>query len=369
MTRVAFPFVGDTIGGSHVSAALLMQALPEFGFTPVALLHHDGPLADYLSDRNLASQRVDLPHLSAGDAGLPALGRIATIAPRLALQLRRDDFALVHANDGRMIASWMPAGRLAGIAGVAHRRTRWVSSRLAHLSLRAARRIIAISEYVRAGLPADLASRTRVISNAFTEPAGDRAAALGILGIDAGDRRPVVGFVGTLQAQKRPDVFVEAATLLVRNGSDARFVLAGRDGDRSDVLRKCASDHGIADRVTFSGFHPNASELIAGFDLLLAPAVNEGHGRTLVEAMLAGVPVVAADSGGHREIVAHGETGLLVPADDPAALADAAQTLLSSPDDRQRLASNAQRWTAEMATPRAHGEAVAGVYRELLTAR
>lgn len=369
MTRVAFPFVGDTIGGSHVSAALLMQALPEFGFTPIALLHHDGPLADYLAERNLASQHVGLPHLVTGDAGVRALFKIGAIAPRLARYLRQDDFALVHANDGRMIASWMPAARLAGIVGVAHRRTRWVPSRMAHLSLRAAHRVIAISEYVRSGIPDDLASRTRVITNPFIVPVGDRAAARVRLGIDPGDPRPVVGFVGTLQAQKRPDVFVEAAAHLIRDGSDALFILIGRDGDRSDALRTSVSDKGIADRVIFSGFHSDAAELIAGFDLLLAPAFGEGHGRTLVEAMFAGVPVVAADSGGHGEIVAHAETGLLVPVDDAAALADATRTLLSSPSDRQRFADNARRQAAGMTTARTHADAVAGVYRELVAAR
>lgn len=369
MKRIAFPFVGDTLGGSHVSTSLLMQALPEFGFDPIALLHHDGPLADYLADRKFTCEYVNLPYLAAEQAGLPALARLAVIVPQLALQLRRGNFALVHANDGRMIAAWMPAGRLAGVASVAHRRTRWTPSRLAHLSLRAAQRIIAISDYVQAGLPTDLASRSRVINNPFTKPSGDRAVALSKLGFELDDQRPLVGFVGTLQAQKRPDVFVEAAAHLINNGSNAQFVLVGRSGDRSDALRSLVTNFGITDRVTFSGFQPDAAELIAGFDLLLAPAINEGHGRTLVEAMLAGVPVIAADSGGHREIVAHGTTGLLVPPDDAVALSVAAETLLSSADHRHRLIRNAQDQAAEMTTPRAHAEAVAAVYNELLAAR
>jgi glycosyltransferase involved in cell wall biosynthesis len=123
---------------------------------------------------------------------------------------------------------------------------------------------------------------------------------------------------------------------------------------------------GLDGIATFAGFRPDAGEWLAGCDLLLAPAVEEGHGRTLVEAMTAGVPVVAASSGGHLEIIEPGRTGILVAPDDPQASAQAALTLLAEPARARALADSAQRWAQANFSAAAHAEAVAAVYRSLL---
>jgi hypothetical protein len=165
--RVAFPFVGDTIGGSHVSAALLMSELPRLGFSPVAIVHQDGPLLTWLQGRGLDCLRADLPRLSPGAGGIPAVLKIFMIAPQLALFLRKNNFALVHANDGRMITSWMSAARLAGCKTVAHRRTRWSVSRLSDIAFSFAQKVIAISRYVETTLPDSLRGKSVVIANPF----------------------------------------------------------------------------------------------------------------------------------------------------------------------------------------------------------
>ena len=114
----------------------------------------------------------------------------------------------------------------------------------------------------------------------------------------------------------------------------------------------------------FAGFQPNPSFLLAGCDLLLAPAVNEGHGRALVEAMLAGTPVIASASGGHQEIVRQNETGILVAPEESEAMADAAVALLNIPD-RTAMTAVAGTWARQSFLPR-HGKAVASLYRASL---
>lgn len=365
--RVMFPFVGDSVGGSHVSAALLMAALPEQGFSPLAVVHRDGPLHAWLRLRGLPVMRADLPFLSVG-GGMAGFVRIAAAAPRLALFVRSNELAIVHANDGRMIATWMPAARLAGSVAIAHRRTRWSPSRLAHLGLRLASGIVTVSDYVRDSLPADLRRRAAVIANPFELEQGangdGRAAIRGLVGGDG----PVVAFVGTLQPQKRPDVFLRAAAVVHRKRNDVRFVLIGRDNGMDESLRGLCQELGIGGVTTFAGFRDDARQLLAGCDLLLAPAVDEGHGRVLVEAMSAGVPVVAAASGGHLEIVQPGRTGLLVPADEPDALAEAALGLLAEPGRAQTLIEAARVYVTSSFSPRAHASTVAALYRQLLAA-
>jgi glycosyltransferase involved in cell wall biosynthesis len=364
-TRVLFPFVGDSIGGSHVSAALLMAALPEQGFSPLAVVHRDGPLKSWLRSRDVPVVAADLPFVSAR-GGITSFASIVSAAPRLALYARSNNFAIVHAHDGRMIATWMGAARLAGSVAIAHRRTRWSPSRLSHLSLRLASGIVAISDFVRDSLPVDLHQRTVVIANPFESEArvadGGRAEIRRLVGGEG----PIVAFVGTLQPQKRPDVFLRAAAIMHSKRIDIRFVLIGRDDGMGEPMRYLCQELGIDGITTFTGFRDDARQLLGGCDLLLAPAVDEGHGRVVVEAMLAGVPVVAAASGGHLEIVQPDRTGLLVPADTPYALADAALGLLGDAGRTQNLIKSALSYVNLNFTPHAHAAAVAALYKQFL---
>ena len=364
--RVAFPFVGDTIGGSHISAALLMAELPRHGFSPVAIVHQDGPLLPWLEKRGLNFVRADLPMLQSGAAGIAAVLRIVSIAPRLALFLRRNGFALVHANDGRMITSWMPAARLAGCATVAHRRTRWSVSRLSDIAFSFAQKVIAISRYVESTLPALLSSKSIVIANPFERFDISRSDARRHVAVLVGADGPVIAFIGTLQRQKRPDIFLRSAAIIQAQCPDLRFLMIGRDGDEGAAARTLCAKLNLDGVVTFAGFRPDAGECLAGCDLLLAPAVEEGHGRTLVEAMNASVPVIAAASGGHPDIIEQDRTGLLVTPDDPQALADAALALLADPARAGIMANAARAWAHATFSIEAHAGAVAEVYRGLL---
>jgi len=101
---------------------------------------------------------------------------------------------------------------------------------------------------------------------------------------------------------------------------------------------------------------------MVGFDVLVVPAVEEGFGRTLVEAMLCGTPVVAADDGGHREIIRHGETGFLVRSDDLDAFADTVTGLLENPELANAIATAAREEALQRYSVKTHVEKVGAVY-------
>jgi glycosyltransferase involved in cell wall biosynthesis len=148
----------------------------------------------------------------------------------------------------------------------------------------------------------------------------------------------VIGNVARLVEQKNQRALVDAAPAILERFPDARFVVAG-DGPLRGELERRAS----ALPFEFLGNRGDVPELLAGLDVFAFPSLFEGLCLAVIEAQAAGVPVVATPVGGIRETVVDGETGLLVPCGDAAALAAAVCRLLADPALAQRLAGAARR--------------------------
>jgi glycosyltransferase involved in cell wall biosynthesis len=148
--------------------------------------------------------------------------------------------------------------------------------------------------------------------------------------------RPYVLGVGRLEAQKGFDVLIRAAARLEHR--EAELVLAG-EGSQRLALEALAAAEGIAARVRFLGATDRKATvaLLRGAAVVACPSRFEGLPLVCVEAFAAGRPVVGSTVNGIPEIVRHEETGLLVPPDDPAALARALDRLLAAPDVGDRL--------------------------------
>lgn len=163
-------------------------------------------------------------------------------------------------------------------------------------------------------------------------------------------------FVGRLDRQKGVDVLVRAAAEL----ADVRFDLAG-EGPERDALQAQARD---LPNVRLLGFRPDVPELLARADALALPSRWEGMPNVLLEAMAAGVPVVATRVAGSADLVEDGVNGLLVEPDDPRALASALVRLRDDGPLRTRLAE-AGRLTASKHAPEAIADAYKALYRSL----
>jgi glycosyltransferase involved in cell wall biosynthesis len=131
---------------------------------------------------------------------------------------------------------------------------------------------------------------------------------------------PIIGYIGQLIARKDIQTLLSAFAQLNRN--DARLVLVG-EGDARDSLENQAHSLGVADRVLFTGFLPDRLAWLKAFDVFVHPSHLEGIPRCLMEAMAAGIPVIASDIPGNRDIVLDMETGLLFPVGDIRALTHA----------------------------------------------
>ncbi|MHB8898209.1 MAG: glycosyltransferase [Thermoguttaceae bacterium] len=165
--------------------------------------------------------------------------------------------------------------------------------------------------YTRRGLPAE---KFVVIPNAIGPPRPSttpREVLLDELGLPPGSR--LIGLVGRLWAQKRVDDAIWAADLLKRVRSDTHLLVLG-DGPLRDRLRKFRDKVEIRDRVHFLGHRDDAWRIVPHFDILWSTSAYEGQSNAILEAMSHGIPVVATDIPGTRDLVVPDVTGRLVSA-------------------------------------------------------
>ncbi|WP_298817082.1 glycosyltransferase family 4 protein [Chloroflexus sp.] len=174
---------------------------------------------------------------------------------------------------------------------------------------------------------------------------------------------PLLLFVGRLQPWKGVETAIRALPHIPR----AILLIAG-DGEDRSRLAAIAAELGLSARVRFLGSVPRwqLPGLYASVDLLVATSyASETFGIGPVEAQACGLPVVATRFGGFPEVVADGQTGLLVPPRDPVALAAAINTLLADPNRRAAMAAAAPVWAAQFAWP-AVVDRIEAVYRSVL---
>jgi glycosyltransferase involved in cell wall biosynthesis len=147
---------------------------------------------------------------------------------------------------------------------------------------------------------------------------------------------PLVGNVAALAAHKGQQHLVAAAARVVRELPDTRFLILG-EGELREALERQIKDLGLDRHVFLGGFRADVLGLMKSFDLFAMSSVTEGLGSAVLEAMACERAVVATRAGGIPEAVADGETGLLVPPNDDAALATAIVRLLKDASMRQRF--------------------------------
>jgi glycosyltransferase involved in cell wall biosynthesis len=176
--------------------------------------------------------------------------------------------------------------------------------------------------------------------------------------------RPVVGCAARFEDQKRLDLLLQAVARL----PTVHVVLVG-DGTGRPALEELAASLGMRERLAITGWQPDARPYIAGFDVFVLPSRDEAFPLTIVEAMLSSTPVVATDVGSVREAVIDGETGLLVPSGDPAALAGAIGRVLDERGLGARLVANARALASKEFTSTAMAAAYDRLWTGLLERR
>ncbi|MBI3948855.1 MAG: glycosyltransferase [Acidobacteria bacterium] len=152
----------------------------------------------------------------------------------------------------------------------------------------------------------------------------------------------IIGTVGRLTPQKAHHIFLEAAALVKKSCERIKFIIVG-DGELRQELERRAQQLGLNEEVLFTGYCRDVPRLLSVFDIFVLSSEFEGLPLSILEAMAAGRPIVATRVDGVPEAVVEGETGLLVPPRDPAALATAILKLFQNPPLAQAMGQAGRR--------------------------
>ncbi len=299
---------GADAGGAELFFERLTEALHRAGDTILPVI------------RRNENRAARLRRAGLDPAQLPFRGLLDPVTkPLLARLLRRFEPRIAIAWMNRAAAAtptgaWLKVGRLGGYYDLRYYRG------CDHLVGNTA----GITAWIRSqGWPA---ARVHHLPNFAPDLLGASPAAM--------PGKPTILALGRLHRNKAFDILIHAAATL----PDTHVLIAGEGPERS-ALERLARDLGISDRIHLPGWRDDQAALLAGCDLLVCPSRHEPLGNVVIEAFAAARPVIASAVAGPSELIDPGRTGLLVPPDDPAALASAIRTVLHDPSLAATLAS------------------------------
>jgi glycosyltransferase involved in cell wall biosynthesis len=332
------------IGGTERQAVELLKRLNRKRYdVRLAVLRKGGLL--YREIEPLFPAISEFPLTSFYNANaVKQLGRLC----RLMLHERID---ILHAHDFYSGFIGAAAARLVGVRVIASQRHLKLSDREVHrwgtrVIHRLAHRILVNSEAIREKIIAEDNANPDKIAVVKNGVVSIKTAATSRSGLrrelKLEDDAKLIGIVARLQQVKGHRFFIEAAAGALRGGADAHFVLVGNGPLRGEIEKQIA-DVGITARVHLLGDRSDVASLIPALDLLALTSLHEGLPNAVMEAMAAGVPVVATAVGGVKELISDGETGYLAPPADSAALAARILFALEDEANRARITAAARR--------------------------
>ncbi len=382
-TTVCFPFIGDDVGGSHISAIKLIQGLNRQRFNPIIVLHDEtAELANLLTRKGLSFIRApDVQLMQSrrmagnGQQGSSIWTYLTNTLPKLRSFLRNHDVDIVHTNDGRIHANWAIAARTAGAKLLWHHRGDPDANGVNILAPLLANHIVTVSNFSRPRRPIlPVRHKTTVVHSPFDHPTmTDRLQAHKAFAseLDLPPETRFLGYFGGLIDRKRPVKFVEIVHAFIKRHPEIPvagliFGISPPDGPPlEEAVRDRALRLGISGNIHLMGFRQPVEPCMCAVDILLVPAVNEPFGRTLIEAMFLGTPVVATNHGGNPEAIADGENGFLVEPENPETFVAPIHRLLTDRTCWQRTSDTAQRQALSSYSVAKHIDSIAAIYERL----
>lgn len=294
--------------------------------------------------------------------------RILPASRRIGQRLKTGGYDLLYMNNQPSSnLEGILAAESAGVASIQHSRVAVELNQIEAKAVnRVVKRVICVSRGVAEGLTGSGVDPKicTVVYNGIdpgVTPRKDKAEIRKTLGIRDGTK--VIGTAGSLIKRKRVDLFIEAFSRL--KGRDVVGLIVGA-GSEEGGLKALAAKRGVADRVIFTGFTPDAISYINAMDVFVLPSGKEGLPRVILEAMLMGRPVVAFDVVGPSELVVDKKTGFLLKDSGWVQIAEAVDALLNDADMMVRMGQAGRQRVVEGFSIDKYIKGVHGVFEEVL---
>lgn len=393
------------LGGSTIGLYELVRGLDKSEYEPIILFHGPNPYRQQFRDLGLQVLTLSEASPAASEAissrdVAASLGRFSQgladgyraakqlyaftrfdlpVARRVAHLMKEQAIDLVHHNNNLPgNRATVVAASLAGLPQVCHvrmlHRFGFIEKYLARFVNAFIYMSTAIEQvYRQLGVPA---SKGHVVFDAFEATDYETASRPSAVRAEFGltDADCVIANVGRIEWWKGQDYFIQAMAQVTKKQPRAKALIVGspaptpRGRAYFQRLQELVKDLNLSDNVIFTGFRHDVSQLMAAADVIVhSSSEPEPFGRVVVEAMMAGRPVVATAAGGVLDIVEDQTTGLLVPIQDPTAMAQAISQLL---DDQQRARIMGQRAAArarERFSVNQHVARVQHIYESILS--
>lgn len=350
--KILYAITKSNWGGAGVYVYTLATHAKEAGYTVAVAVGTEAPIG---GREGVLSQKLAVAGVRTIFQG--SLSRDISVTREvraffsLLRTIRAEKPDILHLNSSKAGGLGALAGRLSGVPNIvftahgwAHREARNPLSRvliwfLSWMTVALAHRVIAVSEYDTENAPV-LFSRNKIrcvyngIDEGRLESQEEARARLKSFFPRAQENEvPLLVTIGELTKNKSQKTLLAA---LARIHAPYQAILIG-EGEEREKLVRLSRELGIEEKVAFPGFIPDAMKILPGADIFILPSLKEGFPFVLLEAGLAGIPVIATAVGGVPELIRDGETGLLVPREDSEAMARTLTMLLENKDKQTQL--------------------------------
>lgn len=344
--NVLIPFKGDTVGGSHISTLIFLKELQNYYNLKIVLYKH-GILEEILKKYKFQYKVEALQYTKYRYFNYINLYSIFQKVRYLKIK----KISFVYTNDIEMHLTWVLPCILTGKNHIWHQRT---PNKKAILFSNFSN-LVTISEYTRKSFPRLLTKKAKVIYNPF------------IIHKNLGkvcSRNPKLGFIGNLIKRKNLNVFID---ILSNLNNDFHGVVLGetREPEYSNAIKQI-NKLKINGRIDFKGLVFPIENYLSEIDILIAPATDEAFGRNLVEAMMLGIPVLALDYGGHKEIIEDEIDGFLIKDNNIDMYIEKIKLLVNNPDLYQAISKKAHKKASDKFSVDTHVKKMTEFYNEIL---
>ena len=316
---ICFPFDGDKIGGSHILSIEIIKSLKKVNtIEPVVVLHKKGKLLQLLKKNHINYDYLPLHLFTSKIDVIKNFLKFIKSTYRIKYYLLKKKIDIIHSNNTNIHLNWLLPGKLAKTKIIWHLHARFPNWPLFKLFSKGADKFLLISEFVEGSIPEKMKKKSFLIKNAIKFQDN-------ILKDSKDDKKiekffkdhknyKIILFLGNFSKRKRPLFFIQIAKkikLLYKKKIIFLMIGDNREFTKNFLLNNIRKLN-LYKYFFITNFKRNNYKIISKSHALIATSVDEPFGLTLLEAMYNKTPIIASNSGGHREIIKNGYNGFLI---------------------------------------------------------